>query len=462
MYPTLFDYGEISWAPWLGHLTLPSYFTMLMFGFILAAYIAWREARRVGIDPEYIIDLALYSLIFGVIGARLLHVFADGFFWDYVHLCTDPFLVEGVDLLGRSVSELAELGKSGRMCTADAQCLASQEAGRLVGAVCNEGTGYCHPEQDCFRWAKFYAGGLAFYGGFIGAVGFGMFFILKHRVAMCWAPKVSTLPKPKSVANVPLIGSLARFLKYGAKFRDGWLMIGDITAPLVALGLGFGRTGCLLAGCCFGKITDGPFGTMFPGGGQAYRLHRKEHLDAVLEQAQQLGEHLSLPVHPTQAYSAIINFTIFLFLWFVIRKRKRFHGQVFAWLLILYSVSRFIIEFWRADYRGELLGRSTSQLIGIPIIASAIWILWSGMKGAKSLMDDGASPPLGRPLVETLLRPRTIEWGDMTLEPRKDWSDELIKVVARIGPKTGAEEWARKRVVGDDLGEAISEEPPEA
>lgn len=447
MHPTLLDFGEL---PWLGHLTLPSYFTMLMIGFILASYITWREARRVGVDPEYIIDLALYSLIFGVIGARLLHVFADGFFWDYVHLCTDPFKVEGVDLLGRSVSELTKLGQTGRLCTADAQCLASQESGRLVGAVCNETTGFCHPEQDCFRWAKFYAGGLAFYGGFIGAVGFGVIFLLKHRVGMRWAPKVSSLPKPPSVANVPVIGSLARFVKYGVKFRDGWLMIADLTAPVVAMALGFGRMGCLLAGCCFGKITDGPLGVHFPGGGQAYRLHRQEHLDLVMAQAQKLGEYVSLPVHPTQAYSSISNFAIFVFLWFVIRKRKRFHGEVFAWLLILYSVTRFIVEFWRADYRGEFMGLSTSQLIGIPVIALAIWILVAGLKGAKGVIDDGASPPLGRPLVETMHQARTIVWDTMTVVPAPEWTDELVTLVARVGPKKDAEAWARNRVLGVD------------
>ena len=69
---------------------VPAYFTLLMIGFAFATYLCQRGARRMGFDHDTMIDLGLFALIWGVIGGRGLHVIADGYFWDYVHLCTDP------------------------------------------------------------------------------------------------------------------------------------------------------------------------------------------------------------------------------------------------------------------------------------------------------------------------------------------------------------------------------------
>jgi len=47
-------------------------------------------AKRIGQDPDVIVDLGFGDAARRIAGGRLLHVFADGYFWDYVHLCTDP------------------------------------------------------------------------------------------------------------------------------------------------------------------------------------------------------------------------------------------------------------------------------------------------------------------------------------------------------------------------------------
>src|SRR5688572_11852091 len=75
-------------------LPFPSYFVLLLTGFIFATLIGTIWARRVGHNPDVIVDLGLAMLLAGVAGARLLHVLVDGYFWDYVHLCTDPSQVE--------------------------------------------------------------------------------------------------------------------------------------------------------------------------------------------------------------------------------------------------------------------------------------------------------------------------------------------------------------------------------
>ena len=116
---------------------IPAYFVMLMAGYGAATIVAASMAKRQRLDHDVIIDLALLSLMTGVMGARILHVFADGYFWDYVHLCTDPDLV-----IWRAVTGVAEC--------------------KRLGGRWDEVAGACHAvTRDCFAWAEFWNGGRA-------------------------------------------------------------------------------------------------------------------------------------------------------------------------------------------------------------------------------------------------------------------------------------------------------------
>src|SRR5262249_37286373 len=84
-------------APLLGEVTFPAYFTLLTVGFGLALILTVRESKRLGMDHERILDTNLWMVVWGIIGARLLHLIADGHFHDYVNLCTNPKLVEAID-----------------------------------------------------------------------------------------------------------------------------------------------------------------------------------------------------------------------------------------------------------------------------------------------------------------------------------------------------------------------------
>ena len=295
MRPELFRFFDIS---------APSYFVLLLSGFLFATTMGVVWARRIGENPDVIVDLGLFTLLVGGAGARILHVFADGYFWDYVHLCTDPSLVD--------------------VHLSQAECLAKDGYSGIWDAARQ----ICHPAQaDCFAWAKFWAGGLTYYGGFIGAAG-ASWYLLK---------------------------------------RDGfpYWRAADMAGFVVPVGLAFGRMGCLLAGCCFGLRTDSALGLVFPKSSPASESQFKA--------GQLANMHLpSLPVHPTQLYESAASLAIAAFCLLYVHPRKRYDGQVFLAFVALYASARFVLEIWRSDDRGEILGLSTSQIIGLVLAAAAV------------------------------------------------------------------------------------------
>ena len=84
---------------------------------------------------------------------------------------------------------------------------------------------------------------------------------------------------------------------------------------------------------------------------------------------------LDVALHPTQLYSAAANLAIFGVLYFLARPRQRYSGQLLGLYLVLYPVTRFLVEFLRDDQRGTLGALSTSQALGIPLLLVGLWIL---------------------------------------------------------------------------------------
>jgi phosphatidylglycerol:prolipoprotein diacylglycerol transferase len=202
--------------PVIGRVTFPAYFTLLAFGFACAILLTWRDAKRLDINADRIIDLNLYMIIFGIIGSRLLHVIADGYFWDYVNICFAPETVKAV-------------GNVPASCTADAQC------GPYF--LCNTAAGHCHPPRDCLLALKVWRGGLTYYGGFIGAVAFAVIYLRRHRLPF-------------------------------------WRIF-DMAGYAIPFGLFWGRMGCFLNGCCFGTVTRSALGVVFLRGGPAWRRQKE-------------------------------------------------------------------------------------------------------------------------------------------------------------------------------------------
>lgn len=179
------------------------------------------------------------------------------------------------------------------------------------------------------RIFKVWEGGLVFYGGFIMAMAVVIIYIRKHGMNL-WK-------------------------------------VGDILAPSVAIGQGVGRLGCFFAGCCYGRETDVPWAVIF----------KDPNTLAPMD----------VHIHPTQLYDSANGFIIFTAL-IILRKFKKFDGQLFWTYTLLYAVGRFIVEIFRGDERGFVIESflSTSQFIAIPLFAVSI-IMMIKLKSIKGVRD---------------------------------------------------------------------------
>ncbi|MFN3533420.1 MAG: prolipoprotein diacylglyceryl transferase [Candidatus Brocadia sp.] len=148
-----------------------------------------------------------------------------------------------------------------------------------------------------------------------------------------------------------LFAGIVTLLVYVKKQQLPFLKIIDILMPSAALGLGFGRIGCFLNGCCFGKVAPHiPWAIQFPrtldktgmvDGSPAF-IHQYE-LGLV-----HLSDTHSLPVHPTQFYSFLADVALFFILSAFFKYRKR-DGEVLLLFGILYPIIRFCMEALRDD-----------------------------------------------------------------------------------------------------------------
>jgi len=379
MYPTLFK------LPWLG-LPIRGYGLMLMIAFLGGTWWAARRGARVKADPDLVVNLGFVALISSVIGARIFYVVH---YWER---------------------------------------FASQSLWKVVNLT---------------------AGGLEFYGGFIGAFVAVVAFIMLRRVSV--------------------------------------RMYADIVAPSLMFGMGAARIGCFLNGCCWGAPAAVPWAVTFPyaspaqyrqwedrmmtmpaelivvyDAGLAYPLSRdhldlseadhlgpaltyqqarqelkqaktdradaatlaklhkryeqaqkafdrhKNDLQPLLSQARRFGisvdeltalarapEYRSLPVHPAQLYASLDGLLLAAMLSAIFYRRKR-HGVVFGWLLLLYPVCRIAEEIIRIDNPHDTAGLTISQFVSVLILLGGV--VWMAAVYRMPLRSPKAVPYVPPPL----------------------------------------------------------------
>jgi len=228
----------------IGPFTIYSYGLMLVLAFFVSSYLASRQAKREGIDPDLIFNLCFLVFISGIIGARVFYV------------------LNNLSSYLRNPLEIIMLQH----------------------------------------------GGLAWFGGVI-------------------------------------FGSLAAIL-FIRKSKLGVFRVLDLLIPFIALGQAIGRIGCLLNGCCFGRVSN--FGIYF------------KVFDQVLI--------------PTQLYSSLLLLLIFFVLRFM-QDRKHLPGQILCAYLFLYSIKRFFIEYFRNDTPRIFYGLTIFQLLSLAMFVVSLLIL---------------------------------------------------------------------------------------
>ena len=182
----------------------------------------------------------------------------------------------------------------------------------------------------------------------VGYMGAKLFFVLTHLADFLRDPLGSLGSEGFVVYGGIIFGTLVCCV-YCRRKQESFLRWADILLPGVALAQGLGRIGCFLAGCCYGRPTDPAWGVVFPSGSMAPS---------------------GIPLIPTQLYSAAGDFLLCLVLLLYDRKEHP-DGSVLALYMALYSIGRFIIEFFRSDIRGSVGVLSASQFIGLFVLAGA-------------------------------------------------------------------------------------------
>jgi phosphatidylglycerol:prolipoprotein diacylglycerol transferase len=311
MYPELFEIPFI-------HVTVKSYGLMMVIGFLAAVWLIRRLSRSFTPDPQLITNAALYSLIGGVVGARVFFV---------VHYF-EKFRAYPIEVL--------------------------------------------------YIWQ----GGLELLGGVVVAISIILFYLLYHK-----------LP-------------IRRYF--------------DAIAVGLMLALVFGRIGCFLNGCCYGKPTELPWGVRFPYNSFAYlsqinadlersraapqlmlpredyfgytgengRWYPKPYKDLTEKQKTEVtqGPYRCLPVHPTQLYSSALAVFWCVVLYLFWRRGQKAElsgggklftepGCTFALMFIVYGISRFGMEFLRDDNPFEFDGLTISQNIALGMVMLGVVLI---------------------------------------------------------------------------------------
>jgi phosphatidylglycerol:prolipoprotein diacylglycerol transferase len=302
------------------HLTVKSYGLMMVIGFLACVSLIRHLSRDFTPNPQHITNAALYSLIGGVVGARLFFV---------IHYF-DKFRSNPLDVFA------------------------------------------------------IWHGGLELAGGVVAAIIVILLYMRYYR-----------LP-------------IRRYL--------------DVLAIGLMLALVFGRIGCFLNGCCYGKPTELPWGVRFPYDSFAYHSQIKpdlyrgrpkpqlelpnEFFDYTDEKGNRYsglkpyeyltvkqkiqvteGKYRCLPVHPTQLYSSGMAafWCLVLYLFWRRAKQTGFSvksgkfltrpGYTFTLMLIVYGITRFLIEFLRDDNPFEFDGMTISQNISIGMVLLGVILM---------------------------------------------------------------------------------------
>jgi len=197
-------------------------------------------------------------------------------------------------------------------------------------------------------------------GGILGAK---LLFIIVEIKSIIADPSILLDVTHGFVVYGGIIGGIGVGYLYCKLKKLVFLKYFDLVMPSIAIAQGFGRVGCMFAGCCYGRETDGWFHVIY---------HSSDFAPN------------GVALIPTQMVMAILNFAHFFILAFLIKKLVKHDGQIAGFYLVFYSIGRFFLEYLRNDPRGNVDILSTSQFISLFILAAGVGtILLCGYLGKK-------------------------------------------------------------------------------
>lgn len=335
-----------------------SYGFCIMVGFLLGAWICTRRARPLGLNTDIVLDVTIIAMIFGIIGSKIFWAIESKSWMEVGRGNVLDFLDGGFNPVGGLIlGPVPYLFWWWRARAEEKIELFSWKNGVLLGLTVLFAVVGCrawhlwqhHPD---YSWKLFtsWQSGFVWYGGLVLGIPAGTLY---------------------------------------AKMRgQSVAVVSDLCAPSVMLGLGFGRIGCFLNSCCFGKTTDFLLGTKYPhhprrslisaeyppGTSAPVTQPWDAHYDAKLIKAD--ATH-SLPIHPAQLYETAACFAIFFLTSWYWKKRRDHPGETILLMIVLYGFWRFLAEFLRADPERSafsVLGMSTSQTFAVvSVVVAGIW-----------------------------------------------------------------------------------------
>jgi len=207
-----------------------------------------------------------------------------------------------------------------------------------------------------------------------GIVGARLFFLIQYHervFAGARGPQVIGRALNFSDGGMVLYGGvllgIPAFIWFCRKQQIPALLMADVVIPAIFIGLGFGRIGCLLNGCCYGDVCDLSWCIQFPAGSPPF--------DALVDRGfLEKTAARSLPLHPTQIYSSINGFILAALtaVWFRHRSRD---GDVLVLALLTYPVMRFTIEALRNDEAASMFGMTISQRVSVGLFLFGVFLL---------------------------------------------------------------------------------------
>ena len=200
-------------------------------------------------------------------------------------------------------------------------------------------------------------------GGIFGAK---LLFILVEIKAIIADPSILLDITHGFVVYGGIIGGIGVGYLYCKIRKLEFLKYFDLVMPSIAIAQGFGRVGCMFAGCCYGRQTDGWFHVVY---------HSSDFAPN------------GVALIPTQMIMAVLNFAHFFILAFLIKKLVKHDGQIAGFYLVFYSIGRFFLEYLRNDPRGNVNILSTSQFISLFILLAGVGtVLLCGYHGKRKAL----------------------------------------------------------------------------